>query len=150
MSNNLISVLGEAPGTFERPANMTDANAAYLELLNKLHRLTSRNHDDEQYDYKGALLFVVGLLSMYLFAILLLIVSLIVKSQRTLEVKDNLRDFEAMERASLKRSLLRQNRGSKGSSARSVSSVAPDRQSGICSLTLVGVSPAAPNVSHQL
>ncbi len=56
----------------------------------------------EEYDYKGALLFVVGLLSIYGIAILFLIISLIMKSQGELELVDNLRDFEAMRRASHK------------------------------------------------
>lgn len=61
--------------------------------------------EEDEYDYKGALLFVVGLLSVYGVAILLLIVSLIRKSRSALEVKDHQRDFEAMKRASQKRSL---------------------------------------------
>ena len=59
----------------------------------------------EDYDYKGALLFVVGLMSLYGVAIFLLIISLIRKSRSELELKDHQRDFEAMKRASQKRSL---------------------------------------------
>ena len=60
---------------------------------------------DINYDYKGALLFVVGLLCMYGLCILLLIISLIRKSRTELELVDHLRDFEAMRRASQKKGL---------------------------------------------
>ena len=74
--------------------------------LDPLRDLLARHErDDDEYDYMGALLFVVGLLSFYGVAILLLIVSLMRKSRSALEVKDHLRDFEAMRRASQKRSL---------------------------------------------
>lgn len=73
--------------------------------------------EEDEYDYKGALLFVVGLLSLYGVAILLLIVSLIRKSRSALEVKDHLRDFEAMRRASQKRSLRMSRENSEKTSA---------------------------------
>ena len=57
----------------------------------------------EDYDYKGALLFVMGLLSVYGLAILFLIISLIRKSRTELELVDHLQDFEAMQRATVKR-----------------------------------------------
>ncbi len=59
----------------------------------------------DDYDYHGALFFVVGLLSMYGLCILLLIISLIRKSRTELELFDHLRDFEAMRRASQKKGL---------------------------------------------
>ena len=66
---------------------------------------TVNNTIDINYDYKGALLFVVGLLCMYGLCILLLIISLIRKSRTELELVDHLRDFEAMRRASQKKGL---------------------------------------------
>ena len=64
---------------------------------------TGNSTMDIHYDYKGALLFVVGLLCMYGLCILLLIISLIRKSRTELELVDHLRDFEAMRRASQKK-----------------------------------------------
>ena len=56
----------------------------------------------DNYDYKGASLFVAGLLTIYGVVILLFIISLIRKSRTDLEVVDHLEDFEAIRRASQK------------------------------------------------
>ena len=67
--------------------------------------INTANNTGIHYDYKGALMFVVGLLCMYGLCILLLIISLIRKSRTELELVDHLRDFEAMRRASQKKGL---------------------------------------------
>lgn len=60
----------------------------------------------EKYDYKGAILFVFGLLIMYGSAILILVIAMIRRSRSELVVLDQLRDLEEMrkERCSKKRS----------------------------------------------
>ncbi len=79
----------------ESPVTVTDSMA-------NASNSTGMNPD---YDYRGALLFVVGLLCMYGLCILLLIISLIRKSRTELELVDHLRDFEAMRRASQKKGI---------------------------------------------
>ena len=61
--------------------------------------------EQEIYDYQGALLFVLGLLSIYGITILFLFISLIRKSRSEMEVVDHLHDFEAWQRHHQKRSM---------------------------------------------
>ena len=55
------------------------------------------------YDYEGAILFVFGLLMMYMMSIFLLIVSLIRGSRSETDVMDYLRDLEEMRKAARKK-----------------------------------------------
>lgn len=85
-----------------------DAYTGIYPLWNQTDLNLFRNETfeaEDAYDYEGALLFVLGLLSIYGITILFLFISLIRKSRSEMEIVDNFRDFEAWQRANQKKSM---------------------------------------------